>query len=276
MSEQDLNVIIFSCDRAMQLQACLKSFEKNLYNNNKDKNIQISVIYKTTNEDYKKGYESLLTEFNYINFINETQSFKKTLLTLFSQNKSPLTMFLVDDIIFVSPISLQDKQFELIKNPNMLCISLRLYEGITDCYATGQTSPVPKFIKGNVWSWLNQSGDWGYPMSVDGNIFKTDTIRYFVENGSYSNPNTFEAALDGYKNNFSNLYLCCYMDVPRLINIPENRVQNLFNNRFAKGYTAEELNKEFLNNKIIDIEHYQGMKSNTVHVPAGLKLIEKR
>jgi len=182
-------------------------------------------------------------------------------------------MFLVDDIIFVNDISTNDKQFGLIRNNTlMLGLSLRLHNGVTHCYATNEDTKVPKFVKGCVWSWRGCQGDWGYPMSVDGNIYNTDFIKRLVDTTNYNNPNTFEVALDmASKHPETPAYMCCYPGGPRLINIPANRVQQQYKNRFAKGYSPEELNEKYLEGSVIDISSYEGIKPNTVHVPVAIE-----
>jgi hypothetical protein len=87
----------------------------------------------------------------------------------------------------------------------------------------------------------------------------------------FNNPNTLEAVLDSAKYTINSQYLCCNPEGPRLINIPANRVQDTYENRFMNSITAEELNDRFLNGKQIDVDMYDGMKPNTVHVPIEFK-----
>ncbi len=69
-----------------------------------------------------------------------------------SATSAPLTMYLVDDIIFVNKLRLQDSQIHLLKTiHNMLAVSLRLHPGITHCFATDQLSEVPRFEDKYVW-----------------------------------------------------------------------------------------------------------------------------
>ena len=45
------------------------------------------------------------------------------------------------------------------------------------------------------WHWMGMEGDWGYPMSLDGHIFRTAEIAPLLEHLDYRNPNVLEAAL---------------------------------------------------------------------------------
>ena len=269
------NVVIFSCNRACQVHACLQSFYKHFKS---EEEPTVTIIWKATSEVFRKGYEKVQSHFpesEYLIWDEEVNFRSQTIKGVrgFPWAPSQFTMFLVDDIIFVNDVATSDKQFDLIRNNVlMLGLSLRLHDGVTRCYATNEDTKVPKFVKGCVWSWVGCQGDWGYPMSVDGNIFNTEFINSLVETTEYNNPNTFEAALDmASKRPDTPDYLSCYPEGPRLINIPANRVQSQYKNRFAKGFTPEELNEKYLEGKLIDIDSYKGVKPSTVHVPVEIK-----
>lgn len=275
MIENQTNFVIFSKDRACQLHACIESLKKHFKSNTEP---TTTVIYKSTSPEFKKGYEKLKEAFpesDDFRWETETDFKKQTEKAVegFPWATPQFTIFLVDDIIFVSDFSTEDRQFELVKNNSMMVgVSLRLHNGVNHCYATNEAQTVPKFVKGIVWSWAESQGDWGYPMSVDGNVYNTEFIKTFVKTLNFSNPNTLEAALDtGAKQMNAPAYMCCYPNGPKLINIPANRVQQTYQNRYAEGYTAEDLNKLYLDGKTIDVEAYQGIKPNTVHVPIELK-----
>jgi len=275
MNKTQTNFVIFSKDRACQLHACLESLSKHFKS---DKEPTTTIIYKASTPEFDNGYEKLKQSFPETdNFVwAPEKDFKHQTVKAvhgFPWAPSQFTIFLVDDIIFVNDVNTSDKQFELIRNNSMIVgISLRLHNGVNHCYATNEIQNVPRFVKDVVWAWDQCNGDWGYPMSVDGNVYNTDFISSFVDSLDYYNPNTFEAALDSVKHQ-TNIpsYLCCYPEAPKLINVPANRVQSAYKNRYAKGYTVEELNKFYLEGRTIDVDAYQGLKPNTVHVPIDLK-----
>lgn len=266
----ELNVIVFSRNRAMQLDLLLTSLKQTFKEYNKTK---INVIYDFTDTEFYDGYELLKeqTDKN-INFVtdNEYGSFKTTVLNLLDPKKD-LTMFLCDDIIFSNDWSLTDKEIEVLKtDETIIATSLRLWDGIDFCYATNQKSQCPKLENG-IWNWTIAEGDWGYPMSVDGNIFKTDFIKSKIEAIPFNTPNDLEAALaitvDNSKPNY-----CCYVSEPKLFNIPANVVQTKFLNRHGNIKTANQLNYLFLDGKRLDETFYYGKKFNTVHVELYLKV----
>jgi len=269
-----LSVTIFSYNRACQLHACIESFMASCVESDE---VKVNIVYKYDTEEYKAGYVKLKEAYSTRSNIvwHEEKDFKAQTKQIISDVDSTFTMFLVDDIIFVDRFSIEDSQFSLLKkNSMLLAVSLRLHDGVSHCYATNKIQQIPRFVKNNVWLWKSSDGDWGYPMSVDGNVFKTDLIKNIVSNLEFNNPNTFEAALDlASKNNNVAEYMCCYVAKPKLINIPANRVQDLYKNRFAEGLSSAELNKLYLQGKTINIESYQNIKPNTVHVPVEIKFV---
>ena len=268
MSDDQTNVIIFSFNRPMQLHACLESFYEHFKSDAKP---TVTVIWKASTEEFQKGYAlaaETFTKGEHLDWVEE-DNFQVQVRHAVNASTSQFTMFLVDDIIFVNDVSTSDKQFNFVRSSeHMLALSLRLHGGITQCYATNEPSAIPTFTKGVAWIWSQCEGDWGYPMSVDGNVYTTELIKRFLTRGAFTNPNTFEVMLD----TCSKLpgtppYLCCYPEGPKLINIPANRVQDQYKNRFAEGLTPEEMNELYLSGKTIDTAVFAGVKPSTVHVP---------
>lgn len=264
-----MNIVIFSKDRACQLEACIESLMINAGVNATN----ISVIYLATTELFEHGYELCRTVSpGSIKWVRQSFSFKKDLLSCVDPT-NPLTMFLVDDIMFKEPFLWFDKEMDLVKhNKEILALSLRLDKNITHCYATNQASKVPSFVKGNVWKWPEAEGDWAYPYSVDGNIYRTDFILPKLELYGYNNPNELEAMLNS--NNASLValgtpgkpeYMACYVNGSKLVNIPANRVQNAFQNRHGNIITADEINIRFINGENISQETVKNLQNTTVH-----------
>ena len=275
-NEKQIEVILFSCNRASQAHTCLASFY--------DKFIcldpKVTVLWKATTDEFKKGY--LKTQKIFLGKKNliwqEEEDFYSQLTNTIQNSTANFIMFLVDDDIFVNTVSIDDKQFEFLdKNQSMIAVSLRLHKGVTHCYATNKNSSVPNFVKNIVWAWAGKEGDWGYPMSVDGNVYKTDIMKNIASVIRYKNPNTFESMLEAVsKQNGFPQYLCCYTEGPRLINIPVNIVQTQYNNRFTGELSTEQINTKYLSGQTIDYKSYSGIQATSVHVPVELKFIEEK
>lgn len=266
-----INVVIFSKNRAAQLDLLLRSFKEYF----KEYSLaNISVVYSYSSDEFKSGYKKLEDEIKNVSFIHDLKygSFKETMLKTINASFSK-TMFLVDDIVFKDYFSVQDQEIQILENEQIIATSLRLWKGIDHCYAINQPSPPPSFINKHVWNWTVSSGDWGYPMSVDGNVFRTDFICNKINQINFANPNQFEAGLAAYADR-TKQYMSCYTDASKLLNIPANLVQNVFKNRHGSLNSVEELNDSFLKGKKLSYDHITNCKNNTVHMEIPLIWIE--
>lgn len=252
-----INIILFSKDRPLQAEACLASLFH--HHQGEDAALNVSVVWKASSQAFKGGYEALQvtqTQNMGTRWVEEIGSLREALSACDYQ--FPLTMFLVDDDVFRAPWSADAEVIKYLDWPGVLTVSLRLDRNMTWCYPVNGPQAIPSMMKGCVWDWTKGMGDWGYPMSVDGNIFKTETILGIMSQIGFSNPNAFEGALDGFvKNNvaFKSKYpmMCCYdAGRSRLINVPANRVQNNANNRVEDSFSAEFLLKKFNEGYSID------------------------
>ena len=248
---QKLHFIIFSKNRACQLDLLLRSIETFFYSLEE---IGISVLYTTTDIDFELGYEKLKTKFNWVEFHKEHReagSFKIQLLRLVQSNV-PYLAFLVDDNFFKNNFALQDPVFQIFENRNdILCLSLRLGINIEYCYSLDKKSPPPKFESKGVWKWKGKPGDWSYPMSLDGHIFRVDQIMPLLKKCPYSNPNILESQLS--KNPPPLSRMICY-DQSRIMNLPLNKVQNIYPNRSGNLDVAKLNDLYFSKNQQIDLE----------------------
>jgi len=269
-----INITIFSKNRAMQLEACLRSMSIQ-FKEYIDERIKKTIIYSSEGK-YSDGYELLRKQYQDWNFVEERNFRQDTLDSIDVKNQ--FTMFLVDDIIFKAPFSIcNDPIFGMLNgNMHMLAISLRLHKNINYCYAIDKDISAPKFNKDLkdqlcVWQWPGAEGDWGYGYSLDGNIFNTKYILSFIQTINFANPNQLEAALNSNYNQLHPLYMCCYESNSRLFNVPANRVQHQFENRVENSYSAEELNDLFLSGKRINIDAYMDLRNYSVHYPVNFE-----
>ena len=166
------------------------------------------------------------------------------------------TCFFTDDDIVYRPIS-SDLLFQL-DDETVLCFSLRLGKNLRVSYSRnrpmalrGDISLGEQFLK---WKWTESPFDFGYPLSLDGHIFRTEEIRYLTESISFQNPNTYEASLQTLTFPPRD-YMTSYQHSV-LVNSPNNIVQNVFPNRRAEvhAYSTRYLNSAYLAGNIIDIE----------------------
>lgn len=264
-----LNIIVFSKDRPSQLDLFLRSMKFYFKEFNQH---TINILYTYSSNTFKDGYDKLFTlhKYNNINYIKETEDFKKHVISLLNPN-NPYTVFFVDDIVFKNEFTLECKQFKLFTlNDDILTLSLRLHPNLTYCYAARHHMIPPNFDSNCIFKWYGQQGDYGYPMSLDGHFFRTDDIIPIIKVLNFNNPNSFESVLSMYPLNRPKMI--CFEDSV-IINNPINKVQN-FNNNVHGDISADYLNDKFLDGYIIDFDDFKGVKNISCHKEMPINLIK--
>jgi len=258
-----INAIIYSKDRAPQLRLLLESIKLNapgVFN--------INILYKSSTQEFEKGYYKLMMEGAENNMPNiswlpesgsSLRSFKELNSGLISRDYHPekyeFTCFFTDDDIIYQPINEQEIIDCLNSDDDVFCFSLRLGKNITVCYTQNSGNvliPLEETDSIVKWDWSVHYMDFGYPLSVDGHIFRTEDIQTLSNKVPYVNPNTFEAALQIF-DNFPKNKMAAFLN-SKLVNTPANIVQNVFPNRKGEkyGFSVEELNKKYLSDEVID------------------------
>ena len=82
-----INSIVFSKDRAAQLDLLLKSIEKN----GKDV-FQIKVIYASSEISFEKGYEKLIDKYPEVKWMKESANFKNDVMSAIENTESELSL----------------------------------------------------------------------------------------------------------------------------------------------------------------------------------------
>lgn len=265
-----LNIIVFSRDRACQLELFIRSMKFYFKEFNEYK---INVLYTYSNDKFKEGYEKIfkIHSDKNINYIKEVKRFKEHVLLLLDPS-NPYTVFFVDDIVFKNEFSLNSKQFKLFTmNDEIIALSLRLHPNLTYCYSARIRMSQPNFDSNLIFKWLGLPGDYGYPMSLDGHFFRTPEFSALSKVLEYNNPNSYESILAGYPLN--RLKMICFEE-SIIVNNPMNKVQT-FNNNVHGNITAEYLNDCFLDDYIIDLENFKGFKNISCHQEIEIRLVKE-
>lgn len=239
-----INGIVFSKDRATQLKLFLDSVEKNA------KNIfDLQIIYKSSHDDFNEGYEKLKKSYPNIKWINESDNFKNDVLSCIDKDNYEYTTFFTDDDIIYREIKEEDLLKNLKEDKDCFCFSMRLGKNVNWCYTMNCDNVLKedyedeKFIR---WNWQLHYMDFGYPLSVDGHIFRTKEIKKLTKKVQFHNPNSYEGALQIF-NNFPRKNMWAFKESV-LVNSPTNIVQSTSPNLNGQehGVSAKELNDKFL------------------------------
>jgi hypothetical protein len=253
----------------MQLDLFIRSFHKYVVN---AEDYTIDVIAKYTNIGFMKGYEKLILSAPPNVMIYSETNFKNQLMRSIDYSK-PYIVFFVDDDVFVRPVDFFDEQMTIFEDftKDILCRSLRLSPELNYCYPTDKPMKAPVMDDDNIFRWVGAVQDFGYPMSLDGHIFRTIELMSSLINMKYSNPNSLEGELAGRGLNPKSNMICYNKSI--IINNPINKVQDVNNNRHGE-VSVEWLNEQYLNGKKIDLEPFDNYNNHACHEIIPITLID--
>lgn len=271
-------ILIFSKDRALQLDATLRSL---LLHCRDAESMNIRVLYTTTQSLYTEQYIQLEKEYHeypFIQFICE-QDFRSDVLALLAPFEHVL--FLVDDNIFVHDFYLQNSIGMLTIHGDALACSLRLGKNTTYCYPMNVSQGLPDFeqVQNGMlkFRWTKGEHDFGYPLEVSSSAYRVDDIVPFIARLHYRNPNTLEAFMNINKPVFQEdkPSLICYEESVTFC-APVNIVQTVRPNRTSKNidYSPSQLAELFAKGYRVDIDSYSNFIPNACHQEVELKLTE--
>jgi hypothetical protein len=295
--------VIFSLNRAMQLQAALSSF---LLLCQDFERLELFVLYKATTPDHTRQYTSLVEEFEKypnIHFQTET-SFRGDLLTTLvnqaslSPNRRKLflnllrlggrfgwlgnkvlaftrpvyVLFLVDDNLFVQPFRIQEAVEALEQHPTAIGFSLRLGKNTTYCYPDRSNQALPDFTTFSPtilkFNWTKGEHDFHYPLEVSSSLYRLKEMLPFINGLRFHNPNTLESRMAARWREFVDSHpdLLCFERSVTFCN-PVNRVAIDMQNRAAEqfNYPDQFLAAQFDAGYRIEIAAYRGFLPNGCH-----------
>lgn len=245
----NLSTVIFSKDRAMQLDALLQSIYFNaceVFNN-------VAVIYTSSNESFEKANQIVIDTYPSVKFIKET-NFKEDTLNVINSSKEYISFMVDDDIIF-RPIN-GDLIEKLSTDSKVCCVSYRLGLNVNHCYTVNHPNVLKDFIEEDSdcisWQWNNQALDFAYPLSLDCHVFRKKDFKKWVEDINFSNPNTLEENIQIKKSLLQEKIVSPGHSA--VVGVPINRV-GPWPSRMSSQYyhSQEELCEMFLNKKIVDL-----------------------
>lgn len=248
----------------MQLHALLSSFTAYVHGQ-----YNVTVLYKY-DEKYKQPLDEVRSEFKTVKFVEENDFENQTKELLQGEYFS----FLVDDIIFKDNLDIDFVTNIMRSNTQALCFSLRLGLHLKHCYMLNQKQRIPQgMTQGDlfVWNWRNSELDWGYPLSVDGHVFRAEELKTWLKDTTFKNPNQLEDSMQTVKFRYKINDLCVCFHRSKIVNIPMNRVQNEYMNRSA-GYDVDDLLREWNDGMRASYSDFFDISNDAVHAELGLNL----
>lgn len=266
-----LDIIIFSKNRACQLHSLLRSIKDNL---------QIGyyscyILYKFTDELSEQCYhhlrnQEIINNITWVPEINFREDLIKLLLQLQRKDNDSLIMFLVDDNVIFRKF--QEKYILGIFTDDHCFISTRL--------SRNHDYLPPIFIKQEQyleWYWDIDLSKWNYPFSVDGNIHRTRVINQHIIKLNFKAPNSLESALTFYFKESPELFPKGLAPLEeKVFNNPLNKVQTEGHTWHGRSMTVDDLNKAYLKGYIINNNIlYKSMPTNCHFLVENNLLIKK-
>ena len=249
-----ISVVIFSKDRACQLDLLLRSMAINMIDVP-----GVTVLYTSSSRQFQDGYDKLASKFPQHRWVRESD-FRKDLLRIYASATNEYVLNLVDDEVVVSPIGLSRFVDLMGKNGDAIhCASLRMHPGVDYTYTWGLHSP-PSNLSRIVglddyylldWSRNDVRTDWGFPSCINSHIYHRDVFVKAVNGLQFRTVNEMEIVFHGQRRTFKRYMLL--HKFPKTASIANNKVQ-LGGSRHGSNdeYSVENLNRLFLGGSIID------------------------
>jgi len=240
----------------------------------------ITVLFKSSNKDYERGYTRLIEKNSSVNFIRETE-FKTNFVDFLKNNIDEYVMLLTYDSVFYKQFNGTDHDIKLMIYDNSWCFSFRLgLNTTTQWYLTGSQQQHlsilgytneelrgEKYIKWN-WKVRPPFENYGYMMSWDGHIYKAADLLNLALKFTFYNPRTFEdkaTKIPDYRREINKKYMVSRHESCLFVNTI-NAVQEE-PPEFGSKYThsVEDLNNRYLSGEIISMDSFKDLELNSSH-----------
>lgn len=256
--------IIFSKDRAMQLDGFLASYFENVENFS-----EIKILFHVSNEAHKKSYIDLqkIYENFPVQFIQET-NFRANLINALEKSSEDRLIFYVDDMLFSQKID-----YGWLKNidplQNIVCLS----RGKDLNYSTvlAKKLEVPSFnkISENLyqfkWNEISEFSDWTYPIGVSGYMYSRPEMLAMIKATHFKAPNSLEHNLQKFLPYFTMRGGICLENVATPC-VHTNLTQTEGYNNILGHYSLEELLDLWNMNKRINYNEFVGLEVSEAEI----------
>lgn len=270
------DLIIFTKDRPLQLQAYLESLEHYVTGLQ-----DVVILCHTRDKRFADAYQKLEYQFPTVRFVYQDQrnprgDFWRLVHKIFSQLSAPFCMFGVDDIIVIDYINVEACTALMQQTCAYGCYLL-MGQDITHCYMTNtrKLPPALRTLPGNFCSWSLRAGigPWGYAHSLNMTIYTRAQVSEILHAINVPSPNRFEEEWAGRGVPHDALGLCYATSV--IINIPLNLVQHdCPGNRHSHLYGVEQLLELFEHGQRIDFQKLYKFPHNAPHVDVNIPFVK--
>lgn len=193
-----INAIIFSNNNPIKLNLLLNSIRKNA----KDV-FELKVLYNFNELEFEEGYKKIIETNKEIKWIKQDFNFKENIISLMESTKNEYTCFFTDNDIIYKKVTEKDLILNLKEDKNSFCFSMRLGLNTIKCNSMNTNNVIkPHHIDEDFicWNWQLHYLDFGYPLSLNGHIFRTKEISKLSKKVQFNNPDEYESSLQIFDN----------------------------------------------------------------------------
>ena len=208
-----IHCLVFSKDRAMQLDAFLRSQDEHAPYES------VTVLCSfTENLDVADSYSILRSEYHTVTMLHEGPSASphESLVRWWLQHHERVVFHTDDDVFFrkadLLPTELGEWQ----------TISYRLGGNTRYCHPLDRPQALPPSAH---WKWREADGDFGYPLCLNATVYRSADLLPLLQGWHFQNPTELEAGL-AYR---AELYRPEWMTAPLhscCVSLPHNRVSS--------------------------------------------------
>tara|TARA_R100000008_G_scaffold83901_2_gene70018 strand:- start:2306 stop:3181 length:876 start_codon:yes stop_codon:yes gene_type:complete len=290
--EDMIKTLVFSKDRACQLDLLLRSLSKHA-----EGKMQINVLYDYSSEDFGRGYEKIKEMFPEVLFHKET-SFKSNVLDIISDAEKYICFFTDDGVMFSDLTVTTNDLDSLFSDINPMSLSLRLgqntvvqdpYENIVSKMPVRFNLVHDKFLAWDIRSVGNfemeeidgtfykryYACNFTMPISLDGHIYRKKYLLPVLTNIVYHCPNTMEVSMGKAPSNmYPNSMLSCLPE-SIVVSSPNNKVQDKFGTMAGQLFplSTERLNTSFLAGKRLDMGRVYRSEIKGCHQELNMEVV---
>jgi hypothetical protein len=244
-TEGVVECIVFSKDRPMQLDACLRSIVRHApYRGS------ITVVYRATSDRFRQGYGMVKAD-SRVRLVAQEGDFREAVLRQLGEADDLVVFHTDDDLFFRTPTRAPPLP------DGCAAFSLRLGENTTYCYPFARDQALPsRGTHGDlmVWDWSRADHDFAYPMSLNGHVFHAELVRELVRGASFVDPNELERELHLRRHRAPRLLASFRHSC--VVSVPVNVVTDSIVNRSSGDprLAPEALHEQFLQGVRIDLD----------------------
>jgi len=265
-----MDVIVFSKDRACQLDLCLKALWQNLDVGT------VRVVYKASNAEFDAGYDALMAHHQRVQW-HRQYDLRELLIGLLEHSNAYSILVLCDDFVMTRVLCVSAIE-SMLMNTDINAVHLFMGLNVERCYA--KPGPEQCVGRGDVgdfitWPWGINQLDWGYPNHISASVYRSEWLLRAVRMLQFATPNQLEGRMN-YTRAARRItpWLCAAPRIAAAVGLPANVVQSDAPDNphgSAPDQTPEVLNARFLDGWRIEYAPFRGLLADAACIEPVFK-----